>query len=318
MQMRNFWLSKEVFLSLAFGLLLAVPMIVFGGSKVIYVDKDASGSEDGTSANPYHSISKALKHADDGTKVRVKGGTYKENITIPKHVDVVSDSENRDKVTIKSDNDDKPTVTMKHDTALSHITVKGGRHGVRILEDSKAHLFDVEIKGSDRDGIHIDAAPREKKYRVLIDKAKISDNARAGIFAEKRFIVLINSDIVSNGSDGIDLALGTQAWFENDRFNDNRGSGAKLVLDNADIWSKKNSFRNNKREGVEINAYGAAGNIGFKKASFVSNGRYGIAQVARTAAATKTFGGIIYGTGVNDNRFEGNVLGNISAIVRAF
>ncbi len=315
---RNFWLSREVFLSIAFGLLLAVPVFVFGGSKVIYVDKDASGSEDGTASNPYHTISKALKNADDGTEVRIKGGTYKENITIPKHVDVVSDSENRDKVTIKSDNDDKPTVTMKHDTALSHITVKGGRHGVRILEDSKAHIFDVEIKDSDRDGIHIDAAPRDKKYRVLIDKAKISDNARAGIFAEKRFIVLINSDIAGNGSDGIDLALGTKAWFENNRFNDNRGSGAKLVLDNADIWSKKNSFRNNKREGVEINAYGAAGNIGFKKASFVNNGRYGIANVARTAASLRTFGGVIYGTGVNDNRFEGNASGNISPVVRGF
>ncbi|MDP3957332.1 MAG: right-handed parallel beta-helix repeat-containing protein [bacterium] len=318
MQSRNFWLSREVILGLAFGILLVVPVFVFGGSQTIYVDKDASGSENGTVARPYHSISKALKNADGGTEVRVKNGTYKENITIPKGVDVVGDSKKRDKVVIESDNDDKPTVTMKHDTALSHVTVKGGRHGVRILEDAKAHIFDAVIKKSQRDGIHIDSAPRDKKHRVLIDKTKISDNDRAGIFAEKRFIVLINSDILSNGSDGIDLAAGTKAWFENNRFNDNKGSGAKLTLDGASIFSKKNSFRNNKREGIEVSAYGAAGTIELKRAAFVDNDRYGVARVARTVAGTRMFGNLSFGIGINASRFEANSLGNLSSIIRGF
>lgn len=318
MQVRKFWLSREVFIGLAFGLLLAAPVFVFGGSKTVYVDKDASGSEDGTVAHPYSTISKALKNADKGTEVRVKNGTYKENITIPKGVDVLGDSGKRDKVTIESDNDALPTVTMKHDTALSHITIKGGRHGVRILEDAKAHIFDTEIKKSDRDGIHIDSAPRDKKHRVLIDKAKISDNDRAGIFSEKRFIVLINSDIVSNGSDGIDLALGTKAWFENNRFNDNRGSGAKLILDGASIYGKKNGFRDNKREGVEVSAFGAAGTIEFKRTAFVDNDRYGVARLARTSAGERMFGNLSFGIGINESRFDANVLGGLSPIIRGF
>src|SRR3989344_7580776 len=131
MNNRNFWLSKEVFLTLCLGLFLAVPVFVFGGSETIFVDKDADGTESGTEAHPYRTISKALRHADKGTKVQIKGGTYKENITIPKGVDILGKSNNRDKVVIESDNDNQPTVTMKHDTALSHITIKGGRHGVR-------------------------------------------------------------------------------------------------------------------------------------------------------------------------------------------
>ena len=101
MQSRNFWLSREVILGLAFGLLLAVPVFVFGGSQTIYVDKNASGSENGTAANPYHTLSKALKNADGGTEVSIKNGTYKENITIPKGVDVVGDSRNAIKVLLK-------------------------------------------------------------------------------------------------------------------------------------------------------------------------------------------------------------------------
>src|SRR3989344_6507058 len=99
MRSRNFWLSREVFLSVAFVALLATPVIVFGGSKVIYVDKDASGSEEGTSSKPYHTISKALKNAKSGTEVHVRKGKYEENITIPKGVKIFGDK--RDTTTIK-------------------------------------------------------------------------------------------------------------------------------------------------------------------------------------------------------------------------
>ncbi|OGI15511.1 MAG: hypothetical protein A3E38_01015 [Candidatus Moranbacteria bacterium RIFCSPHIGHO2_12_FULL_54_9] len=318
MQGREFWLSREVFFGLVFGLLLVAPVFVFGGSAVIFVDKNVSGSTDGTASHPYHTISEALRHATSGTEVRVKDGTYEENITIPKGVDVVGDSEKHDRVIIKGDNDNRPTVTMKHDTKLSHLTVKKGRHGIRILEDSKAHIFDVVVKDSDRDGIHIDAADRDKKHRVLIDKTKVMDSKRAGIYSEKRFIVLINSDIVENKGDGIDLALGTKAWLEDNRFNDNRGSGAKLTLDKASIFGKKNGFRNNKREGLEVNAFGAAGTIELKRSAFVKNDRYGVARVGRTAAGTKQFGNLSFGVGINASRFEANGMGGLSPVVSGF
>lgn len=312
----KFWFSREVLVGLALAVFLAIPVFVFGGSDEIFVDKNASGAEEGTAAHPFHTISEALKKAKEGTKVSVKNGTYKENITIPKGVDVVSDSGKHDKVTIESDNDNKPTVTMKNNTAIKHITVKGGRHGVRVLEDARVHILDAVIKGSDRDGVHIDSGSRDNKHRVLIDETTISDNDRAGIFSEKRYVILINSDIVSNGSDGIDLAAGTKAWLEDNRFNDNEGSGAKLVLDDASIFGKKNGFRNNKREGLEVNAFGAAGTIELKRSAFVGNNHYGVARVARTAAGTRMFGNLSFGIGINDSRFENNGLGSISPIIR--
>jgi hypothetical protein len=318
MQSRNFWFSKEVLAGLVLTAFLAVPVLVFGGSKVIFVDKDASGAEEGTALHPYHSISEALKNSKEGTEVHIKNGTYKENITIPRGVDVIGDSEKRDKVTIESNNSDKPTVTMRNDTAIKHVTIKGGRHGVRVLEDARVHILDAVIKKSDRDGVHIDSAPRDNKHRVLIDETTISDNDRAGIFSEKRYVILINSDIVFNGSDGIDLAAGAKAWLEGNRFNDNDGSGAKLVLDGASIFGKKNGFRNNKREGLEVNAFGAAGTIELKRSAFVKNNRYGVVRVARTVAGMRIFGNLSFGIGINDSRFDSNTLGNISPIIRGF
>ena len=316
MKYSEFWFSREVFAGLALVALLAVPVFVFGGSDEVFVDKNASGSEEGTAAHPYHTISEALKKAKEGTKVRVKNGTYKENITIPKGVDVVSDSGKREKVTIESDNDDKPTVTMKNNTGLKKVTVKGGRHGVRVLENAKVHIFDAVIKNSDRDGIHIDSGSRNNKHRVLIDETKISDNDRTGIFSEKRYIILLNSEIISNGSDGIDFAAGTKAWLEDNRFNDNKGSGVKLVLDDASIFGKKNGFRDNKREGLEVNAFGAAGTIELKRSAFVGNNRYAIARVGRTLAGTRMFVNLSFGIGINSSRFDNNTLGSISPVIR--
>lgn len=315
---RNFWLSKEVFIGLILALIVIIPVVVFGGSKIVFVDKDASGSEEGTATHPYHSISQALDHVKKGTEVRVKNGEYKENITIPKDVKVVGDSNKREKVVIKAKNEDRPAVTMKDQSKLSYVTVKGGRHGVRIVTDAKAHLYNVVVKNSNRDGIHIDSAKTDKQHRVLLDTVEITQNDRAGIFAEKRFIVLTNSYVTSNKSDGVDFAMGTEAWLEKNSFSGNKGSGLKLVLDESEIWSKKNNIRNNGREGVEVNAYGAAGTIGFKKATLFNNGHYGIARIARTPAGVNTFGGLQYGTGVNVDHIEGNILGSFSPIVRGF
>lgn len=317
MQTRNFWLSKEFMLGVAFAVLIAVPAIVFGGSKQVYVDKNANGSEDGSYDHPYRSLGRALNHAKEGTDIRIAKGTYKENITIPKGVKLFGKKNDIGGVVIKGDSD-KPTVSMKHQTELNYVTIDGGRHGVRILENSKAGLYKVNIKNSDRDGIHIDSASRDKKHRALINDVEIEGSDRAGIFSEKRDIMIINSDIHNNKSDGVDLAAGMKGWLEDNRFNNNGGSGLKMILDGAYLSMKTNSVRNNKREGVEINAYGASGSITLKKVSFIGNGRYGIARVARTGAGLKSFGGLNLGTGVNINHIEGNGIASTSPVLRGF
>lgn len=317
MKSPRFWLSKEVFLGLAFVILITAPVFVFGSSKTVFVDKEAKGSEDGSSAHPYHSISKALKNADSGTEVFIAKGRYEENITLPKGVKLIGKKKDRGDVVIEADNNDRPTIVMKHKSEIDHLTVKGGRHGVRVEEDSKAIIYDVLVKDSKRDGIHIDSASRDKKFQVSISKSSIRNNDRTGIFSEKRNIVVMDSDIISNGSDGIDLAAGTKAWLEDNRFNDNHGSGARFVVDGSNVWNKSNGFRRNDREGAEVNSFGLPGTVGFKKTAFIDNGRYGIAKVARNIAGLKNFS-VSLGDGVNVNRLEQNHSGSFSPLVRGF
>ncbi|OGI21564.1 MAG: hypothetical protein A2808_00820 [Candidatus Moranbacteria bacterium RIFCSPHIGHO2_01_FULL_55_24] len=305
-------------MAFALVVLIAVPVIVLGGGKVIYVDEDASGTEDGSSDHPYKTISRALKHAKDGTEVRVRSGEYKENITIPKEVKVVGNSKDNGKVVIKADHRDEAVVTMKDDAELFHVTVKNGKHGIRVESDAEVHIYDVHIKDNKKDGISLRSAPRNKKHQALIDDVKITGNGRSGIYSEKRKVILINSEISRNGSDGIDFDPGTEAWVEKNKINDNRGSGAVFTLDGSAIWTKSNSIRNNKREGIEINGYGTRGDVGIKKATIIGNGNYGVAKVARTTAGLQNMANIIFGTEVNANRIEGNRAGNISGVLRGF
>lgn len=317
MQSRHFWLSKEVFIGLAFGLLIAAPVFVFGSTKVLFVDGNATGSEEGTSEHPYQSISKALDHAKGGTEVRVKNGDYKENITIPKDVKVVADSENRDKVNIKAHNGKKPVVIMKDGAELSYVTVRDGSYGVQILSDARAHLYNVVVRNNSADGIYIESAPVDKRHRVILDTVEITRNGRAGIFSDKRSLTILDSYMTLNKSDGADFASGTEAWLESSSFSGNKGSGLKLTLDGASISGKKNTIQSNAREGVEVNSYGASGSISFQKATIVKNGRYGVARVARTSSGYN-FGGLVYGSGVNANKIDQNGLGSLSRVIGSF
>lgn len=287
------------------------PVVVLGNAKSIYVDEDNKGTQDGSFNHPYRTISKALKNAKGETVVYVAKGTYKENVTLPKDVKLVG-AKNMDDVVIKADNLDQPVITMKDDTEINKLTVVGGRHGVRVVEHAQAKIVRSVVKGSTRDGIHIDRGSRDKKEQVIIDKSVIKNNRMAGIYSDKRSLIVTNTDIIGNG-DGVDLIAEVKAWFADNRVLENRGSGFKLTIDGASFWSKDNSIRRNGREGAEINSYGAAGSIGFKKASFIDNGRYAIARVKRTQDGN--FAGL---TLTATNRYEGNRLGEISALLKVW
>ncbi|MFZ1626605.1 MAG: right-handed parallel beta-helix repeat-containing protein [Candidatus Moraniibacteriota bacterium] len=297
---------KNTLLAVSLFALILGPVVVLGSSKLIYVDEDNKGSQDGSYNHPYHTISKALKHAKGSTVVYVAKGTYKENITLPKDVKLIG-GKDMDDVVIKADNPDQPVITMKDDSEINKITVVGGRHGVRVIEHAEAKIIRSVVKGSTRDGVHIDKGTRDKKEQVIIDKSVIKNNRLAGIFSEKRNIIVTNTDIIGNG-DGVDLVANVKAWFADNRILENRGSGFKVTIDGATFWSKNNSIRRNGREGVEVNSYGEAGSVGFKKASFVDNGRYAVARIARSG------NGNFQGLSLENNRFEGNGLGSTSPV----
>lgn len=289
-----------------------LPAFVWAGdTKKVYIDAQASGTQDGSMKHPYKTITEGLKHVGNDDELHVANGTYHENIEIPDGVKLYGADEA--KTIIDAKNDDKPAVSMNHKTTLDKFTVKGGSHGVYVGKDSKASIIECIVEDSDKDGIHVREASTSDKYTVSIVKSEVRNNNRAGIFAETRKAVIIETIVHDNDSDGVDLAPGSKAWIDNNNFRDNKGSGLKVALDNSSVFvASKNTFRDNKHEGIEVNDFGKTGTINIKKSKFINNNKYGIARIARN---TNVSAGVWKGLTETENTFTSNNAGTVSPIV---
>lgn len=303
--------KKEIIGSVILLTIFILPFFSYAGSKKIYVDKNNSGTQDGSSKHPYKTISEALRNASKNTTVNVEKGTYHENIEIPEDVTVAGSE--RDEVIIEANDNDDPAVKMEHKSHLDEVTVKKGRIGILVDDGDGASISECIIKNNDKEGIKIESAKVESKHEVRITDTIIKNNGKNGIFSEKRKLAIARNKIYDNDGDGIGIMPGSKAWISGNTIKDNDKSGMRINLDNSDIVAKGNTFRNNKREGIEIDASGSRGKIEIKRSKFYQNERYGIALIQRGYFQRSIWNGLIVN---GDNTFWKNRLGNVSPIIR--
>lgn len=293
-------------------LVFVVPFLTFAGSRSdIYVNGAGSGMENGSQANPYHTISEALVHANNRSDVHIAKGEYRDNIEIPRGVRIFGTAASE--VIISAKNNKKVVVSMKDDTEINNVTIEKGREGVWIKKDAEVSIIKCVVKDNDKDGIRIGSGSTKKKDAVSITDSVIRDNGRAGIFSEKRRLVLMDNEISNNDSDGVDLAAGSSAWMENNKFKNNDGSGMKLRLDGSNIWTKSNTYRNNNHSGLEVNALGKSGRIDISKSKFLENKNFGITRLARASFGSSVLRGL---TIQKNNTFEMTKQGEVSTVIR--
>lgn len=301
--------KREIAGSILLLVICVLPFFTFAGTKKIYVDVDASGSEDGSSKHPYKNIGKAMKHAKKGTEVRIANGTYDEDFEIPSGVKVFGND--RDDVTIKGD-DDETVVTMKNKTTLYGVTIKGGKVGVLVNDGDKATIDNCIIKDNRKEGIFVEIGQINSTHQVTINNSLIYSNGKNGIFSEKRKLSIEDNEIFDNDGDGIGIMPGSKAWIAGNRIKDNNGSGMRINIDGSNIWTKNNTYRNNDREGIEIDSFGGSGRIDINKSKFWGNEKWAIARIQKGGSTASWNGVTIQG----NNEFIETGIGNISPIIR--
>ncbi len=304
--------NKLIVKGLLIILLLSLPMWTFSSHKNdLYVDVKASSQQDGSSSHPYKTIKQAIKKGDRKTEIHVAKGVYEENITLKKGMELLG--EDKDNTVIKAKKSSQSTVTMEDDSKIDGFTIKRGKRGVLIKKSAKVSIIDCIIKYNKRDGIFIQGGDTKKSHQVVISESEVRDNGQAGIYSTgARRIVIMNSEIHNNKSDGVDLAQGTSAWIAKNKIKNNKGSGFKLVIDNSNIWTKDNSIRKNKREGMEISFGGKVGRINIAKTKIVNNGLYGIVKIQKVFLNSSLWNK--YLTIDNKSQFWGNRASNITQI----
>lgn len=277
--------------ALALVLMVILPAISFASQRAqLYVDANVSNSGNGSIGSPYKTISQALKNAPKKAQVHVAKGFYKENISIPEGVELFG--ADRAGVILTAADSDEPTVVMNHKTKIDKFTIRNGEYGIRVNKNAKVSILESTVEYSKHEGIRIKEGDVDEDHRVNISDTIIRRNSRSGIFADNRRVVVMDSDILENGTDGINFHSGVSAWIEGNEIKNNSGSGLALVLDGADIWMKNNTVRGNDHQGMEVNAYGGWGKIDVRKTRFIGNDHYAIAKVAREAFSRNVWSGL--------------------------
>ncbi len=311
--------SKQVkiyAISAIFVAFMAVPFFAFSSRHgELFVNTKASGFQDGSREHPFEKIGSAVDKANSNTEIHIAKGEYEENLTLKKGIKLFG--EDADNTIIKAKKDKWATIFMKDNSEIDDLTIKGGKSGVFIESHAQVDIISCVVKYNNGDGIIIEGGDTKKANQVYIGKSEIRNNDRAGIFVSgQRRVVVMDSDIFDNGTDGVDMARGTASYFAGNSVKNNGGSGLRAVIDDSDIWTKNNSFRENGREGMEVASFGGAGRINVAKAKFVSNGRYGVARLQK-AGAISSAAWDKYLTFDQNAYFASNGLGNISRILRA-
>lgn len=299
-----------------FAVFIVVPSLAFSSRHGdLYVNTKASGAEDGSKDHPYKTIGSAIDKADSNDEIHVSKGEYEENITLKKGIKLFG--EDADNTIIKAKKDKWSTVYMKEDSEIDDFTIKGGHEGIFVESHAQANIINCIVKYNDGDGISIEGGDTKKANQVYIGKTEIRNNDRAGIYVSgPRRVVVMDSEILDNKTDGVDFARGVASYFAGNSVKNNGGSGLVVTLDGSDIWTKSNSFRENGREGIEVSSFGGAGRMNIAKAKFVSNDNYGVARLQKggtinsaTWSKNLTFDKNAY--------FASNGLGNISNILQS-
>jgi len=297
-------------------MVFALPFFVIGGSyDVLYVDKDASGTQDGSKDHPFEKISQALDQVEDndGTRIYVAEGEYKENFNIPEDAQVIGAG--KDKTIIKADDDDDAVVYMEHGTKLVDVTVKDGKQGIMVKKESRVEINGVVVKDNDKEGIFIlEAGTKDDRYEARIIDSEIKDNDKSGVYGGDRQIIIVDSSIHDNDGNGITTTKNTKLWLEDTKIRDNKKSGISSTLDSSKLFIEDCEIKENGREGIEIDAYGKSGYAKIDNTQIKDNGRYGIARVQRTAGIDGVWEDVVF----TMNDFHSNDSGSISPLIRLY
>lgn len=303
-------LAGVVLLAMVF----VLPIIsLASGTKEIFVDDDASGTQDGSYNHPYKTISKAIKEAEGKTKIIVAKGVYVENITVSDKIKI--SGKDKKKVIIRAESKSLPTVTLNRKTEITDVTIEGGKNGILIKSSGKGEITvsDCLIRDAKRDGIKIENGDKSSDRKVNIINNKIYENDKSGIYSERRRLVIIGNEIFDNELDGIDMEQSVQAYIKDNEINENDGVGIKFRLDKSDITITKNDFYKNKKDGLEVRYDGKVGWANVSKNSFVKNNNFGIVKIYKDTSADSKFTNLVI---ENNNVFSENKSGKISNPIR--
>ena len=201
-----------------------LPILVFPAktfAATIYVDGSNTGTEDGSSGNPYNTIQEGVDAAANGDTVQVAAGTYTENVDLTSASTMTSEttlvSASGAATTIIDADSNGSGIIMDSNWTVDGFTIQNGTGTANV------DLGGAVVGG----GIYIDA-----KTNITIQNSTITNNSAANaggglVTIDTTNSTIFNCTFSSNSSSTgggalFDSIAGNQSWTVTDcTFNDN-------------------------------------------------------------------------------------------------
>ena len=237
----------------------------------LYVDKNYSGDEEGTSAKPYKKIADALDKADKGDKIYIKNGTYEEALVLGEGIGLYG--QEKSKTIIKNYSDSSTTIKGKGNNVLRNLTISGGYSG--IVFEKKGEVKNCIIKNVKKNAI--DAVLGSSELKVT--DSKITGNGK-GIYVEmNRTILISNNEFSDNAEEGIDIREKAKGLVEGNSITGSGEGGIEIVIGSSNVDIKNNKISKNKASGIAAQFYTQAsktGEVVIQNNIISQNGHFGI------------------------------------------
>lgn len=268
----------------------ALPVLIAGISMLawsasasaydLYVNaSNTTGTEDGTETNPFNTIGEAVTAAatlSGQPSIFIANGTYAEGVDIDSPIKLFGES--RDGVIIDASGK-KMGISIDADSDIEKLTVKKGRYGIYVSENSSADINDVKITESKDAGVQISKSSTGDSEKVTLKDSEISESGGKGMYIQKRKIDIQNNTITKNDEEGIDIRAGVRGTIKKNTITKNGESGIELVLGSTKLKITSNTIKNNDASGITNQFYKEnkkKGEISIFKNKIRNNEKYGL------------------------------------------
>jgi len=185
----------------------------------------------------FPSIQAAVNAAPQGATILLAPGNYSENVTIVKNLTL--QGAGRDKTSISGQAELKPVLfikgSVKIEVILKDLTLtEGYLHGIRIEGKATVKLNNLAVFSNQGSGIWM-----EGSGQLIVQDSVVSDNEYAGlsVTGPHAQISIVESEISTNGADGIAVITGThsQIHIMKSAISGNERSGLWFGLDSVAV-----------------------------------------------------------------------------------
>ncbi|XLQ20059.1 MAG: right-handed parallel beta-helix repeat-containing protein [Candidatus Moraniibacteriota bacterium] len=316
------------------------PDTIFVNKKILE-NQDYAIEQDGSYTYPFATITQALEviQKDDTITIIISDGSYDEELILPENTTLYGDGA----VTI-SQGIDVPsirTITTANNTKLINLTVTGGNHTIYIPHNTSLTLLNSTISGADDFGIKMDKKERAPDFKesttnlvyeffnktkeeieamplVRISNSTITKNDNQGLYLQNGRVEILNSQVIENGEEGIDLHPHMHTTIKNTNASNNGESGLESEIYDNIIIIENSTFNNNIKNGLGFITSHGLGNITVSNNTINDNQKFGIRCAVHKSKPKQPrpfFSSMI--TNIN-NTLENNIKANIDSTCITF